>query len=300
MDILGLQAFIQITESGSFRSAAVAMNLSQTALTHRIKKLEADVGLSLFQRTTRTLSLTRAGQDFFPKARELMTRLNSVYEDLKIEGRKAHERVSIGCLGSLGELYLPRALEVFKSKNPNVVVSIFDGHAGELSDLVAAGDLQFALTILGAQRWAERQRPLYDEDFVAAVPINHPLAGRETLAWADLVGFPLARVARTTSHGVILSESLADLVDKLNWHYEVQRTYMAHALVRAGLAITILPPAALPHHEAVKHIPIHSPTVRRTVGFISQEGVPLPPRSLQFQRVLLREIARVQQTERIR
>ncbi|MGV6871838.1 LysR family transcriptional regulator [Pseudochelatococcus sp. B33] len=297
MDILGLQAFIQIAESGSFRSAAVAMNLSQTALTHRIKKLEADVGLSLFQRTTRTLALTRAGQEFFPRAREMMMRLNALYEDLKVEGRKAHERVSVGCLGSLGELYLPRALQIFRDKYPDVVVSVFDGHAAELSDLIAAGDVQFALTILGTQRWAEKQRRLYDEDFVAAVPVNHPLANRLGLVWADLVGFPLARVARTTSHGVILSESLGDLADKLDWRYEVQRTYMAHALVRAGLAITILPPAALPPGELVKLIPISSPTVKRTVGIISQEGVPLPIRSLQFQRILLREISRVQKAE---
>lgn len=294
MDVLGLQAFIQIAESGSFRRAAVAMNLSQTALSHRIKKLETDIGLSLFQRTTRTLTLTRAGQEFFPKARDMMVRLSSLYEDLKIEGQRARERVSIGCLGSLGELYLPRALRIFREQNPDTTVVIYDEHAAMLSDRVAAGEAQFALTILGAQRWAEKQRVLYEEDFVAAVPAGHPLADRQHLTWADLVGYPLARISTTTSHGVILSESLSDLMHQLDWRYEVQRTYMAGTLVLAGLAITVLPRAAIPVSDTVRIIPITNPTVKRTVGIISQEGVPLPPKAQQLHRILLREIAQSQ------
>jgi DNA-binding transcriptional LysR family regulator len=294
MDVLGLQAFIQIAESGSFRRAAVAMNLSQTALTHRIKKLEADIGLSLFQRTTRTLALTRAGQEFFPKAREMMKRLDSLYEELRIEGQKAHERVSIGCLGSLGELYLPRVLRQFRAQDPDTTVVIYDEHAAMLSERVASGDAQFALTILGVQRWAEKQNVLYEEEFVAGVPAGHPLAQREHLTWADLAGHPLAKISNTTSHGVILSESLGDIDHRLNWCYEVQRTYMAGCLVLAGLAITILPRAAIPVSDAVRIIPISNPTVKRTVGIISQEGVPLPPKAMHLHRMLLREIARCQ------
>ena len=298
MDVLGLQAFIQIAEYGSFRRAAVAMNLSQTALSHRIKKLETDIGLSLFQRTTRTLTLTRAGQEFFPKARDMMARLGSLYEDLKIGGQRARERVSIGCLGSLGELYLPGALRIFSEQNPDTTVVIFDEHAAMLSDRVAAGEAQFALTILGAQRWAEKQRVLYEEEFVAAVPCDHPLAERQHLTWADLAGYPLARVSTTTSHGVILSESLSGTASRLDWRYEVQRTYMAGTLVLAGLAITVLPRAAIPVHETVRIIPISNPAVKRTVGIISQEGVPLPPKALQLHRLLLREIARTRKAGR--
>ena len=296
MDVLGLQAFIQIAESGSFRRAAVAMNLSQTALSHRIRKLETDIGLSLLQRTTRTVTLTRAGQEFFPKARDMMVRLSALYEDLRIEGQRARERVSIGCLGSLGELYLPRVLRIFREQNPDTTVVIYDEHAAMLSDRVAAGEAQFALTILGAQRWAEKMRVLYEEDFVAAVPAGHPLEDRAQLTWADLVGYPLARISTTTSHGVILSESLSDLMHQLDWRYEVQRTYMAGTLVLAGLAITVLPRAAIPVSGTVRIIPISNPTIKRTVGIISQEGVPLPPKAHQLLRILLREIAQSRKT----
>lgn len=292
MDILGIEAFIRIAENGSFRRAATSMNLSQTALSHRMKKLEADIGLTLFQRTTRTLTLTRQGQAFFPKARDMMMRLNGLYEDLRIEGRRAHERVSIGCLGSLGERYLPAVLKAFHERHPAINVVIFDEYAARLRELVAAGEVQFALTILGAQQWEQKSRTLYEEDFVAAVPAGHPLAGRAELRWADLVGHPLARVATTTSHGFILSESLSGSPHQLDWRYEVQRTNMAVSLVLAGLAVTVLPRDAIPAHDGLRVIPITQPTIRRTVGIISQSGVPLSPHALQLQRMLLREITR--------
>lgn len=291
VDILGLEAFIRIAECGSFRSAAEAMNLSQTALSHRIKKLEQDVGLSLIQRTTRSVTLTRAGQEFFPKARDMMLRLNELYQELKVEGRQARERVAIGCLSSLGERYLPRALRAFHDRHPGVNVVIYDDTANALCERVLAGEIQFALTIVGAKHWAQPAQVLFEEQFVAAVPAAHPLAGRSELQWADLVGYPLARIAATTSHGFILSESLNTFPHELDWRYEVQRTHMAGRLVIAGLAITVLPREAVPVHENVRIIPITGPSITRTVGIISQGGVPLSSHALLLQRLLLREVA---------
>ena len=296
MDVLGLEAFIQIAEAGSFRRAAVTMNLSQTALSHRIRKLEADVGLSLFERTTRTVTLTRVGEAFLPRARDMMGRLRTVYDELKAEGRKVHERVGVGCLASRGELYLPRVLPAFREQNPDTTVTIHDGRAAMLSERVASGEVQFALTILGAQRWGQKQQALYEEDFAAAVPAGHPLAGREALTWPDLLGHPLARVFTTTSHGLMISESLGDLDRRLDWRYEVQGTHMAAKLALAGLAITVLPLAAIPESDALRVIPIGGPTIRRTVGIISRDGVRLPPKAMQLQRMLLREIALAQRS----
>lgn len=291
LDILGLEAFIRIAECGSFHRAAAAMNLSQTALSHRIRKLEQDVGLNLIQRTTRSVTLSRAGQEFFPKARDMMLRLNGLYQDLKVEGARARERVAIGCLSSLGERYLPGALRTFGERYPGVNVVIYDEFAAALCERVLAGEIQFALTILGAQHWAQRAQVLFEEEFVAAVPADHPLADRAELQWADLVGHPLARVATTTSHGFILSESLNTFPHELDWRYEVQRTHMAASLVTAGLAITVLPGAAIPVNDKVRIIPITGPSISRTVGIISLSGVPLSPQALLLQRLLLREIA---------
>ena len=77
IDFLGLEAFLSIAERGSFQRAAAHLNLSQTAISHRMRKLEEDLGLKLFARTTREVTLTRAGIDFLPKARRALA--NALY-----------------------------------------------------------------------------------------------------------------------------------------------------------------------------------------------------------------------------
>ena len=68
IDYIGLEAFIAIAQLGTFARAADHLNLSQTALSHRIRKLEADIGMRLLLRTTREVSLTEAGQELLPVA----------------------------------------------------------------------------------------------------------------------------------------------------------------------------------------------------------------------------------------
>jgi DNA-binding transcriptional LysR family regulator len=75
IDFLGLQAFLSIAQRGNFQRAAAHLNLSQTAISHRMRKLEEDLGIKLFARTTREVTLTRAGIEFLPKAQKAIEEL---------------------------------------------------------------------------------------------------------------------------------------------------------------------------------------------------------------------------------
>src|SRR5665647_304766 len=95
VDFLGLEAFLSIAERGSFQRAAAHLNLSQTAISHRMRKLEEELGLKLFARTTREVTLTRAGIDFLPKAQKAIGELEQSFDDLKQQGAKRRERLDI-------------------------------------------------------------------------------------------------------------------------------------------------------------------------------------------------------------
>ncbi|MFP3248508.1 MAG: LysR family transcriptional regulator, partial [Paraburkholderia sp.] len=69
IDTLGVQAFIAIADRGSFQSAANALHVTQTAITQRLRKLEDFLGVTLIERTTRSIALTPTGRDFLPQAR---------------------------------------------------------------------------------------------------------------------------------------------------------------------------------------------------------------------------------------
>jgi molybdenum-dependent DNA-binding transcriptional regulator ModE len=101
IDFLGLQAFLGVAQRGSFHRAAAHLNLSQTALSHRLKQLEESLGVKLLLRTTRQVSLTPAGAELLPKARRLMEELSVSFADLRDRGRLAQERVALQNLAGL-------------------------------------------------------------------------------------------------------------------------------------------------------------------------------------------------------
>ena len=88
IDFLGIEAFLGVAECGSFNGAAQRLNLSQAALSHRMKRLEDDLGVKLFTRTTRQVALTPAGLELLPKVRLMMETLSGAYESLRSRARR--------------------------------------------------------------------------------------------------------------------------------------------------------------------------------------------------------------------
>src|SRR6478735_2897981 len=136
IDFLGLEAFLSIADRGSFHRAAAHLNLSQTALSHRLKKLEDDLGVKLLARTTRSVSLTPAGLELLPKARRLIEDLQASFEDLRRQGKEKQERLVVACLPTLAIHYLSRALKEFGERHPEVSVRVHDNSATEIAELV--------------------------------------------------------------------------------------------------------------------------------------------------------------------
>ncbi|MCW8061198.1 LysR family transcriptional regulator [Agrobacterium tumefaciens] len=100
IDVLGLQAFVGIAEEGSFRGAAERLNLSATAVTRRLQKLEDTLGVILISRTTRQITLTKVGQDYLPEAQRLLATLEESLDGLRSKGRFAsrlHRREEVTC-----------------------------------------------------------------------------------------------------------------------------------------------------------------------------------------------------------
>src|SRR5215467_9974832 len=116
IDFLGLQAFLSIAERGSFQKAAAHLNLSQTAISHRMRKLEDDLGIKLFARTTREVTLTRAGIDFLPKAKKAIGELELSFDELKQQVAKRRDRLDIACLPTFAVHYLPPILRTFNER----------------------------------------------------------------------------------------------------------------------------------------------------------------------------------------
>jgi DNA-binding transcriptional LysR family regulator len=277
IDFLGVEAFLSIAERGSFQRAATHLNLSQTALSHRIRKLEADLGVKLFMRTTRQVSLTPAGAELLPKARAMLENLTESYEALRAQGRERQERLSIGCLPTIATYYLPSLLKEFSRRLPDISVRVHDNSANEIAALVEKGEAEFGITVLSASRWDLEMKPLMKERYVLLCPADHPLAAKDSVSWSDFEGAPLVRISPQTANRAIIDEALGSRREFMQWRYEVQHIATAVRLVLERVALTVAPHLAVDVSitPGIAALPIRNPTITRTLGLVSKRGYPL-------------------------
>jgi DNA-binding transcriptional LysR family regulator len=277
IDFLGIEAFLGIAERGSFHGAAERLNLSQAALSHRMKRLEDDLGVKLFTRTTRQVALTPAGLELLPKVRAMMEMLSGSYEALRQQGRDSLATLTIGCLPTIATYHLPPLLKRFSQAYPELSVHVRDVSAGQIADMVQKGEAEFGITIVSANRWDLDSKPLLREPYVLLCPIDHPLAKRPQVSWADFEGIPLIRISAQAANRMIIDDALGSRREFMTWRYEVQHIATAASMVLAGVALTVVPRLALgvAGSPGLVAVPITNPGVARTVGVVTKRGIPL-------------------------
>lgn len=282
-DYLGLEAFVAIAELGSFNRAAAYLNLTQTALSHRIRKIEADLGVQLLIRSTRDVLLTKEGQALLPQVQRNLAHLSEAYDGLRKRGQSKQERLAFACLPTIANYYLPSILRQFSAECPGIAIQLHDQPFGRVYELVQAGEVEFGISIIGARHWDLDIREIFREPYVVLVRRDHPLARQKTVTRADLAGQAFVRINTQSSNRKLVNDALAEHGDAIIWRYEVQNAAMAMSLVAEGAALTVLP--AMTAHLSRDLVALHFSDVEvsRTLGVATRRGWPL---SRQAERLL--------------
>jgi DNA-binding transcriptional LysR family regulator len=279
IDFLGLEAFLSIAERGSFQRAAAHLNLSQTAISHRMRKLEDELGLTLLARTTREVTLTRAGIDFLPKARRALAELEQSFDDLKQQGAKRRDRLDIACLPVFAVNYLPPILRAFHASHPHVQVRIFETPSAAIAELVQSGEIEFGLSGLQTNRWDLEVEKISTSPFALACPSRHVLAKKRSVGWTALRGLPLIRVSAKTAIRSMIDDALGAARLSITWQYEVQHVETAVNLVEVGLGFAVVPMIDVKLHRGrgVVAVPLRAPKLSCPYGLVRRRGIPLSP-----------------------
>ncbi|MCA2012043.1 LysR family transcriptional regulator [Cereibacter sphaeroides] len=294
VDVLGLQAFIAIADHGSFRTAAKALNLSQTALSHRIAKIEADLGLSLFVRTTRKLALTQEGLALLPRARRAIVDLEKSMSELKQLGQLRRQEVTLGCIPSLATSVLADVLGRFAEEMPRVRVRVHDGYARVIASQVNGGEVEFGLAVRMGTHYELEFTSVVTEHFVAVCRHDHPLADRDSVTWAELADHRL--IGNT-----VIAQALRMSTLQPYYEFEAEQISTAVSFVKHGLGVTLLPAFEQyqPGYQDLRKLRVTDPEVTREIGFMTRPDMPLsnPARVLmahitvQLQDIAAREAA---------
>lgn len=292
IDFLGLEAFVSIAERGSFQRAATHLNLSQTAISHRMRKLEEELGVKLFARTTREVTLTRAGIDFLPKAQKAIVELEQSFDDLKQQGAKRRERLDIACLPVFAVNYLPPILRKFQRSQPHVQVRVFETPSAAIAELVQSGEAEFGFSVVKTGRWDLDVEPLFTSSFSLACPARHVLAKKRSLSWSELRNLPLIRVGAKTAIRALIDDTASAARLTFTWPYEVEQVETAVNLVETGLGYAIVPSidVALHRGRGLVAVPLRGPRVSCSYGLVTRRGMPLSPPAAELRALLIGEM----------
>ncbi|MBS0246167.1 MAG: LysR family transcriptional regulator [Proteobacteria bacterium] len=288
-ELLDLRAFLAVLDLGGFHRAAAALNLSQSALSRRIRALEDAVGAPLLERTTRHVAPTATGRAFEPLARRSIEDIESQLMILTGAGERLEGQITVACIPTAAFYFLPRAIERFNKHFPRIRFRILDLSANEALDSVARGQAEFGINLTGSTHEELTFTPLIDDPFVLACRRDHAIARRKRLSWSDLEDEPLIGVSRTSGNRGILDQALSKAGVHLSFRYEVNHLTTSLGLVERGLGVSVLPRLATPPagHPTIVTKPIGTPEVRRTIGLTERRRGRLSPAAQRFRDLLL-------------
>jgi len=288
IDFDGVQAFVAVAELGGFNKAARELHVTQTALTRRVQKLEAYLGLKLLDRTTRRVELTAVGREFLPQARAIVQEMTAAVEQLKDMSRRSTGHFTLACIPSMSSHVLPRVMRRYAERHPGNRIRLLDGSSHEVRNAVLGGQAELGIAVHGEKHPDLAESVLFADELVLLCRSPHALEGRESVTWSDLRDTELIGISSFTATRVFMDYQLAKQGIRLQGHYEVQHHATAINLVAAGVGSAILPSSAFEEGDrpGVRKIPLTQPTVKRKVSLLRTRHGGLSPAAQAFHELL--------------
>lgn len=259
-----LRYFLAVIDQGNFSRAAAACNVSQPTLSAGIAKLEASLGRQLFTRSNRRVALTEAGARLVARARRIEAEF--LQAEREAGAARAAGRLRIGILSSTPTRWTADFVAALPRDAGEV--ELVEGRERELIDRLTRGRIDAALTIVrGNPRFAARV--LFEEPYLLALSAAHPLSARELLAAEELVDEPM--IVRRQCE--LLGETSRHFTARGVRPFFPARTTSddrAHALVAAGLGITVAPASF--GGEGVVMRPLAEFDHRREIGLLASDA----------------------------
>lgn len=257
MNTTQLECFTTVADTLSFARAAEQLNVSQPTVTHQIKSLEAEMGCSLFHRTTRRVRLTEQGQVFLPEAEAILSAMRRAQDRFRANITNNPTRLAIGCRSfthaiELGDIFREMAPH-YTDLRPDVIVIPRD----HLHQLLEDGELDMVLDFAEMGHRGEAYRELARVSIGCICLTSDELAARASVTVGELAGRRLAfvRPGRATAQMLEVSQRLVNVSDPSK-HFLADSIESAITLAEAGLALTVQPTLSVPPDPQLACVPL--------------------------------------------
>ena len=270
LDLDNLRAFCEVAQRLNYKNAADALNISASALSRRIQKLEESLNVQLLVRTTREARLTPAGKQLLLGSRSILNDAEELLFALKGEGTRNARNVRIGCVPSAMKVVLMPALAELTRAYGNAQVKILDSTAVHVLDSLFQQDIDLGVSYMGENETGLDFDPLLVDPFIVAVRTDHPFARRKSVSWEEVAEQRTVAARHGAGLRMLMDLGLAKVRQRINWSYEVQHVNSALALVNEGMGVAIVPRICVTaaNYPNIVGIPLNDVTIARTLGLV--------------------------------
>jgi DNA-binding transcriptional LysR family regulator len=292
LNLRQIRTFLTVAQSGSFTRAADVLHLAQPTLTVQIRRLEEALQVKLFDRNTRSVSLTRVGRELLPVFERMVGDLDVVISDTRDIAAMRRGVVRIAALPSMAAGILPSTIKSFRELHSGASFVVRDAVASRVAGMVR--DEEVDIGIMGGMRRGADLDVLFEkqERLLAVFPEDHWLATCGSIGIDEIAACPIVMLDPSTSIRNVVESAFLEAGKTINTACEATYMMTAVGMVSGGLGITILPETSLEisAFKGIKTSRIEGDSFMRAVSVIAKTGRTLPPLSRLFAGRLIEDL----------
>ncbi|WP_405998961.1 LysR family transcriptional regulator [Streptomyces sp. NBC_00829] len=251
--------------------AAQEMGVPQSTLSRAIVRLEQDLGVALFARKGRTVTLTPAGRTFLTSVERALAEVERAAESVRADADPTAGRVAFGFLHTMGSETVPGLIRAFRADHPRIRFTLVQNYGEAMIERLRSGELDLCLTSPVPDAPDLVARRLDEQRLRLVVPDDHRLAGRRRIRLAEAADEAFV----TLEPGYGLRRITDDLCAQAGFTprvaFEGEETETLRGLVAAGLGVALLPPPAVARPGVVE-LTVTAPRAAREIGVAWLDG----------------------------
>ncbi|MGB0595532.1 MAG: LysR family transcriptional regulator [Rubripirellula sp.] len=290
MNLRTLELFCTIADQRSFSKAAVAHELTQSAVSQAMQLLEESLGCKLIDRSKRPLVLTPAGKQFVSGARGILRTYQRLEQEVRSTSEQLSGRITIGSIVSIGLSYMPEATEAFSRLHPEVKVRPQFGSRDRVFEMTAAGEVDFGLVSFPKRNKDLQFVPWQQEPLRLVCSSQHPLANARDVSISHLMGIQMIGFDPQLQLRQHIDEGLAEAGIRVEVLMEFDNADSMVRAIQANRGIGIVPEAAVRRetaHGSLQVVACRGLRMTRPLGIIFRRSGRLSRASSEFGSLLL-------------
>lgn len=273
-----LRVFVAVSRYGSFSRAGESIGLSQSAVSHSLKELEAEMGVRLLDRTTREVALTDAGLRLANRVEPLLDELHAMLLDTRSFGTQHNGRVRIASSQTISAQLMPQCIASGALQYPDICVLLRDQAQQLVLNSVRNAEVDFGIVIDPGENTDLDCEPILHEPFLMMCREDHPLAALPEVKWQALNGQKLVLQDYASGSRILIDGALKAQKVKAEIVQEIGHPATLFPMVEAGIGISVIPALALPGPEGSKLV-VKSlvPEINRVLMLVKRKNRSLSP-----------------------